>query len=113
MACCCTTVDTGSVKVSEVWHACNDCRPRRSFLRSRALSFLPSLPPACDAYLLDFFFQIVERCGAFKYIAGPGINFMLPCLDIPTRPISMRLQQIEVACEVKTKDNVFTHMKVR
>lgn len=58
-------------------------------------------------------FQIVERCGAFKYIAGPGINFMLPCLDIPTRPISMRLQQIEVACEVKTKDNVFTHMKVR
>merc|ERR1719424_496348 len=68
MACCCTTVETGSVK-------------------------------------------IVERCGEFKYIANPGISF-LPCCDVPSNPVSMRLQQIEVGCEVKTKDNVFTHMKV-
>ena len=57
--------------------------------------------------------HVVERFGRLRTVLGPGINFMLPCLDIPTRPISMRLQQIEVACEVKTKDNVFTHMKVR
>lgn len=80
------------------------CDPGRS---------LSSLPSHRHVMRICLIFQIVERCGAFKYIAGPGINFMLPCLDIPTRPISMRLQQIEVACEVKTKDNVFTHMKVR
>merc|ERR1719453_2929940 len=56
--------------------------------------------------------KIVERCGEFKYIANPGISCIVPCCDVPSPPISMRLQQIEVGCEVKTKDNVFTHMKV-
>ena len=56
--------------------------------------------------------QIIERCGEYNSIANPGITFMVPCCDAPSHPISMRLQQIEVSCEVKTKDNVFTHMKV-
>merc|ERR1719267_431924 len=37
---------------------------------------------------------------------------MILCIDVPSNPISMRLQQIEVSCETKTKDNVFTQMKV-
>ena len=57
--------------------------------------------------------KIVERCGRFSGILTPGLSFMVPCFDVPTNPLSMRLQQIEVACETKTKDNVFTHMKVR
>lgn len=69
MSCCCTTVETGSVK-------------------------------------------ILERCGAFTGILQPGLNFIVPCIDVPSNPISMRLQQIEVSCETKTKDNVFTQMKV-
>jgi len=56
--------------------------------------------------------KIMERCGRFNGIMTPGLNFMVPCIDIPTNPLSMRLQQIEVACETKTKDNVFTQMKV-
>ena len=66
---CCTTVETGSVKV-------------------------------------------VERCGKFTDIANPGLRCLIPCVDVPSNPVSMRLQQIEVGCEVKTKDNVFTQMKV-
>ena len=57
--------------------------------------------------------QIIERCGKFTTIAQPGLSFMVPCCDVPTSAISMRLQQIEVGCETKTKDNVFTHMKAR
>jgi len=56
--------------------------------------------------------KIVERCGRFNGILSPGFSFLVPCVDIPTSPISMRLQQIEIGCETKTKDNVFTHMKV-
>jgi regulator of protease activity HflC (stomatin/prohibitin superfamily) len=56
--------------------------------------------------------KIVERCGRFSGILTPGLSFLIPCFDVPTNPLSMRLQQIEVACETKTKDNVFTHMKV-
>ena len=54
----------------------------------------------------------MERCGRFNAILNPGLNFITPCFDLPSNPISMRLQQIEVACETKTKDNVFTQMKV-
>ena len=57
--------------------------------------------------------QIVERCGRFSAILNPGLAILIPCIDLPSAAISMRLQQIEVACETKTKDNVFTHMKVR
>ena len=55
----------------------------------------------------------MERCGRFNAILNPGLNFITPCFDLPSNPISMRLQQIEVACETKTKDNVFTQMKAR
>jgi regulator of protease activity HflC (stomatin/prohibitin superfamily) len=60
-----------------------------------------------------FWPQILERCGAFTGILQPGLNFIVPCIDVPSNPISMRLQQIEVSCETKTKDNVFTQMKAR
>jgi len=66
---CCTTVDTGTVK-------------------------------------------IVERCGKYNGILNPGLSCLVPCCDIPSNPISMRLQQIEIGCETKTKDNVFIHIKV-
>ena len=56
--------------------------------------------------------RMVERCGLFTRIARPGIECMVCCVDNASGPLSMRLQQLEVACEVKTKDNVFTHIKV-
>ena len=57
--------------------------------------------------------RVVESFGKFKNVAPPGLNFVFPCLcQSAQRPLSMRLQQIEVHCETKTKDNVFVNIKV-
>lgn len=56
--------------------------------------------------------RLVERCGAFNHITRPGLSFILCCIDSASEPLSMRLQQLEVSCETKTKDNVFTTVKV-
>lgn len=57
--------------------------------------------------------RMVERCGAFKYIMQPGLSFVICCVDGASSHVSMRLQQIKVTCETKTKDNVFTNIEVR
>ena len=97
MSCCCTTVETGTVKV----------RARAAAVRTRGKPAPRDLSPHSLGCL-----QIVERCGEFSTILNPGLSIIVPCIDVPTNPISMRLQQIEVSCETKTKDNVFTQMKV-
>ncbi|MCL6422637.1 SPFH domain-containing protein [Brachybacterium sp. JHP9] len=55
---------------------------------------------------------IVERFGKFKRVAKPGLNFKTPFIDSLTRPISLRIQQLEVNIESKTKDNVFVTVPV-
>jgi len=55
----------------------------------------------------------VEQCGSYKYAAMPGPHCVIPCLcQFISGKLSMRLQQIEIACETKTKDNVFVNIKV-
>jgi len=56
--------------------------------------------------------KIVEECGKFSRIARPGLEFIIPCVNNVSGTISMRLTQMEVACEAKTKDNVFLTMRV-
>ena len=56
--------------------------------------------------------KIIERCGAFSQIARPGLSILVPCVDCVSGTVSMRLQQMEVMCETKTKDNVFVSIKV-
>jgi len=56
--------------------------------------------------------KIIESFGAFKSIARPGMTCVTPCIDCVAGTISMRLQQMEVSCETKTKDNVFVTIKV-
>jgi len=56
--------------------------------------------------------KIIERCGKFNGVLHPGLQFLVPCVDVPSNPITMRLQHVEISCETKTKDNVFTQMKV-
>ena len=56
--------------------------------------------------------KIIEQLGKFKKVAMPGLEFIVPCIDQVSGTLSMRLQQMEVACETKTKDNVFVVMKV-
>ncbi|MGO1228368.1 MAG: SPFH domain-containing protein, partial [Brachybacterium sp.] len=53
---------------------------------------------------------IVERFGKFKRVAHAGLNFKTPFIDNITKPVSLRVQQLEVNIESKTKDNVFVNV---
>lgn len=55
---------------------------------------------------------IVERFGKFKKVAKPGLNTKVPFIETTTKPISLRVQQLEVNIETKTKDNVFVMVPV-
>ena len=56
---------------------------------------------------------LIEQFGKFTKIAKPGLNIVIPCFcEFPAATVSMRLQQMEVSCETKTKDNVFVLIRV-
>ncbi len=50
---------------------------------------------------------IVERFGKFNRIASAGLNFKIPLIDRIAGRLSLRIQQLDVRIETKTKDNVF------
>jgi regulator of protease activity HflC (stomatin/prohibitin superfamily) len=50
---------------------------------------------------------IVERFGRFKRIAPAGLNIKIPFVDRIAGRLSLRIQQLDVRIETKTKDNVF------
>lgn len=55
---------------------------------------------------------IVERFGRFKRVAGAGLNFKIPLIDRIAGRISLRVRQLDVRVETKTKDNVFVFVIV-
>lgn len=50
---------------------------------------------------------VVERFGRFKKVAYPGLNMKVPFIDRIIAKPSLRIQQLDVEIETKTKDNVF------
>lgn len=50
---------------------------------------------------------IVERFGRFNRIAPAGLNIRVPFIDHIAGRLSLRIQQLDVRIETKTKDNVF------
>jgi regulator of protease activity HflC (stomatin/prohibitin superfamily) len=51
---------------------------------------------------------VVETCGKFSRVIRPGLNVVCCCIgESVAADVSMRLQQLNVICETKTKDNVF------
>ena len=69
--------------------------------------------------ILDGFFivrqqtsAVVERFGKFNRIAGSGLNIKIPLIDRISGRISLRIQQLDVRVETKTKDNVFVFVVV-
>lgn len=54
----------------------------------------------------------VERFGRFKRIAPAGLNFKIPIVDRIAGRLSLRIQQLDVRIETKTKDNVFVFVVV-
>lgn len=55
---------------------------------------------------------IVERFGKFKKISSAGLNFKIPLIDKIAGRVSLRVQQLDVRVETKTKDNVFVFVVV-
>jgi regulator of protease activity HflC (stomatin/prohibitin superfamily) len=55
---------------------------------------------------------IVERFGKFHSVKAPGLQFKIPFLDRVAGRISLKIQQLDVNVETKTKDNVFVRLKV-
>lgn len=55
---------------------------------------------------------VVERFGKFVRIAPAGLNFKIPFVDRVAGRLSLRVQQLDVRVETKTKDNVFVFVIV-
>jgi len=55
---------------------------------------------------------VIERLGKFKRIATSGISLAIPFIDRKASVQNLRVQQLDVTVETKTKDNVFVNMQV-
>jgi len=55
---------------------------------------------------------VIETCGSYSSIARPGLNIIVPILHNVAGVLSLRIQQLDVYCETKTKDNVFVQVAV-
>ena len=55
---------------------------------------------------------VVQRFGRFVRIAGAGLNFKLPWIEQVVARVDLRVQQLDVRMETKTKDNVFVSIPV-
>ncbi len=55
---------------------------------------------------------IVERFGKFSKVSPAGLNFKIPLVDRIAGRLSLRVQQLDVRVETKTKDNVFVFVVV-
>lgn len=55
---------------------------------------------------------IVERLGKYKKTLSPGLHFIIPVFDKVVSKPSLRIHQLDVVVETKTKDNVFVTIPV-
>jgi regulator of protease activity HflC (stomatin/prohibitin superfamily) len=55
---------------------------------------------------------IVTRFGKFLSVANPGLNWKLPFFDSVSGVVSLRVNQITLTMETKTKDNVFVTIPI-
>jgi len=55
---------------------------------------------------------IVEKWGKFSNLQKPGCVILVPCRDQMVKVVDMRLRQLYLKCESKTKDNVFVTIEV-
>ncbi|MDM1380208.1 SPFH domain-containing protein [Myroides marinus] len=55
---------------------------------------------------------IIERFGKFNSIRHSGLQIKIPLVDRKAGVVNLRIQQLDVLIETKTKDNVFVKLKV-
>lgn len=83
------------------------------------LSFLPIILFFAVVILFSALFTvkqqtaaIIERFGKFHSIRLPGLQFKVPIFDRIAGRVSLKIQQLDVIVETKTKDDVFVRLKV-
>jgi len=54
--------------------------------------------------------KIIERFGKYLKVSPAGLNFKVPLVDRVAGTLDLRIQQLDVEVETKTKDNVFTNI---
>ncbi len=55
---------------------------------------------------------IIERFGKFTSVRQSGLQLKIPLIDNVAGRLSLRIQQLDVVVETKTKDDVFVKLKV-
>ena len=55
---------------------------------------------------------VVERFGRFVGIRSSGLRFKIPLVDRIAGRINLKIQQLDVIVETKTKDDVFVRLKI-
>src|SRR6201987_5648955 len=55
---------------------------------------------------------VVTRFGKFLRAAQPGLNWKWPIIDTIAGRVSLRVNQISLTMETKTKDNVFVTIPI-
>lgn len=55
---------------------------------------------------------IIERLGRFQSVRNSGFQIKIPFVDQIAGRVSLKIQQLDVAVETKTKDDVFVKLKV-
>jgi regulator of protease activity HflC (stomatin/prohibitin superfamily) len=55
---------------------------------------------------------VVHRLGRFQREAGPGLHVLLPFLERVVGHVNMRVQQLDVEIECRTRDDVLVRMVV-
>ena len=55
---------------------------------------------------------IIERFGKFHSVRQSGLHLKIPMIDRIAGRVNLKIQQLDVIIETKTKDNVFVKLKV-
>ncbi|MGK4566527.1 SPFH domain-containing protein [Flavobacterium sp. 3HN19-14] len=55
---------------------------------------------------------VIERFGKFQSVRNSGLQIKIPVIDRVAGRVNLKIQQLDVIIETKTKDNVFIKMKV-
>jgi len=55
---------------------------------------------------------IIERFGKYHRICKSGLHFKIPFIDSVSTRLSLKIKQLNVSVETKTKDNVFVNLVV-
>ena len=55
---------------------------------------------------------IIERFGRFHSVRQSGLHLKIPLIDRVAGRVNLKIQQLDVIIETKTKDNVFVKLKV-